>query len=392
MVSRLIVPLLAVLLLLGNATGAEYPCPSDPGFCYRDVGNDGCFDSGVDDGPINSEIEEASTLDPTPPPGSLICPPSVTSVSASDADIRLATPAGSSVLIYAARFNDVHELEIVSGEDILFGGDVEPRRFVVLRAANDVLVEGDIDQRDSQVNGGLVLESSSGDVRIGPKSRLRAAGIFADALAGEIHVLEKSKLIGQWQSQPSFGSVSLVATGNLLIENATIVAIGRQSIVDLIGATVTVADRLKVKQRGQNAPLRFNVAALAGDVAVDRLVLNTEAPITFSGENVTIGAMKNGKIPRSKILFNFPTPVTGDGVAITATGAVDLSRLSLITRDDAVIETTSTSLNFIGGTIKGKKATPTVNVSAGPASTCDLTGTVVKKATLVTSCDAVVGP
>ena len=72
-----------ILLLLGLALGspssaAEYTCPSDPGFCYFDVGNDGCFDGGTDAGPINADLEAGAFPPVGPPdPGSIVCPPSV---------------------------------------------------------------------------------------------------------------------------------------------------------------------------------------------------------------------------------------------------------------------------------------------------------------------------
>lgn len=44
----IIVALLAVTIP-STVLAVDYPCPSAPGFCYRDVGDDGCFDSVVDD-------------------------------------------------------------------------------------------------------------------------------------------------------------------------------------------------------------------------------------------------------------------------------------------------------------------------------------------------------
>ncbi len=73
---------LALLLMPTLALAAEYPCPSDPGFCYRDIGNDGCFDSGTDVGPITAAIEASSTPS-APIPGSIVCPPSVSSLAPS---------------------------------------------------------------------------------------------------------------------------------------------------------------------------------------------------------------------------------------------------------------------------------------------------------------------
>ncbi len=81
---KLIRAVLALLLMAPPALALEYPCPSDPGFCYRDVGNDGCFDGGVDDGPIKAEIEGQFSFPPFPDPGSIVCPP----VDIVESDIR----------------------------------------------------------------------------------------------------------------------------------------------------------------------------------------------------------------------------------------------------------------------------------------------------------------
>lgn len=45
---KLIHPVLGLFLMATPALALEYACPTDPGFCYRDLANDGCFDSGAD--------------------------------------------------------------------------------------------------------------------------------------------------------------------------------------------------------------------------------------------------------------------------------------------------------------------------------------------------------
>src|SRR6185369_16768742 len=100
--SLLALAVLGILLITKIGNAAVYPCPSDPGFCYRDFGDDGCFDVGVDDGPINDEIEAQSTFPGSPDPGSIVCPPSVLELVATGGAMRLATATGSSILFYDA--------------------------------------------------------------------------------------------------------------------------------------------------------------------------------------------------------------------------------------------------------------------------------------------------
>lgn len=124
MIHRRIVATLAAVLLHTPATAAEYPCPSDPGFCYRDVANDGCFDSGVDEGPINDEIEGYEEFPVVPEPGSIVCPPSVLELTPSDTSIRLETLPGSSIMLYGARIITSGAFALVSGGEALVGGRV----------------------------------------------------------------------------------------------------------------------------------------------------------------------------------------------------------------------------------------------------------------------------
>lgn len=77
---------------------------------------------------------------------------------------------------------------------------------------------------------------------------------------------------------------------------------------------------------------------------------------------------------------------------MTATGAIQMDNLRITGTRDVTIATTGTTVDILESSLRGGKGTPTITISAGPGSTCDLTGTMVKKATLVTSCDTVVGP
>ncbi len=378
---------LVLLMMFSPAAALEYPCPTDPGFCYRDVGDDGCFDLGVDEGPINVGIEASANFPLVPPPGSLICPPSVKQLTATASDIRLATPVGSSVLFYSARVNGVHFFEVMSGEDILLGERVTGLRSTILDASGDIAVEKGVDLKGALTNSLVSLESTSGDITIGPKARFRAAAVFAEAISGNVVLLEKVKMTAK-HSPTTPAAVSLVASGDVTMENATFIIDGSSVEFKAEGANVFVVRKSKLRMKGKFSPTRADIIASSGDLIIDRITLKTDAPITFSGTNVTIGVENNGKTPRSKI-----TQIReGVTVDILATGDIDIDNLALVSASDVLIDTSGTMLNFLDGLLKGKKVVPTVTVSAGAGSTCDLTGTTVKNATLVTACDTVIGP
>lgn len=101
------------LLVAAPAIALDYPCPSDPGFCYFDRANDGCFDVGTDDAPSEAEFLQLPYYPFPSEPGSVICPPSVTELKLFRAFWRL--EPGGEVLLYGAHLRVDHRAEIESG-------------------------------------------------------------------------------------------------------------------------------------------------------------------------------------------------------------------------------------------------------------------------------------
>ncbi len=381
-----IATIVAITISPVGVLAAEYPCPADPGFCYRDVADDGCFDAGPDVGPINADIESSSSFPAVPPPGSLVCPPSVKRLTATATDIRLATAAGSSVLFYAAKIDGVDDFAIVSGGDILLGETVRGRRDAVLEASGDVVVEKGVDLKQAIVDGIVSMSATGGNVTIGPKARFRAAGIFAEAISGNVELLEKVKITARFlPTTPA--DVFLEASGDVTMNNATFVITGSSVRFKAEGANVFVVGKSKIKMKGEFSPTSADITATRGDVVVDSLIMRTDAPIAVSGANVTIGVEDDGKTRKSKIT---QVREIGGSVDILATGAIDLTNVALVSAAEVLIDTSGTTVNVRDSVLKGKKASPTFTVSAGAGSTCDLTGATVQSATLATNCDTVV--
>lgn len=371
---------LALLLVTAPSAvlAAEYPCPSDPGFCYRDVGDDGCFDSEVDEGPINDEIEASEGFPAIPAAGSIVCPPSVAELTASNTNIRLETVPGSSVLFYGTRVLVSNAFNVISGDEALIGGRVfTGSTNSSVEAENNVYVEDRIQIDTGAGISDLLLRSLSGDVVVGPKATIKASDVTFEALAGNVTLLERVAI----QTKNS-AVVTMEAGGTVEMSKPKIKA----NIMELDAADISILEKATFKTN-------FTIFdANPGDVVVERMSINAGdkgflAPLVIFGTNVTIGVSAGGKTPRSVINYR------GDqDVFIEAVDTIDIDSLVLKCRTGVSIDTLGATVHVQNSKLIGVKNSPTFQVSAGPGSTCDLTGTTVKGATLVTSCDTVVGP
>lgn len=386
---RSLFPLVLLAMAPTVALAAEYPCASDPGFCYRDIGDDGCFDSGVDEGLINDEIETSTGFPAVPAAGSIVCPPSVKKIqSVAGEDIYLETAPGSSILIYAARVV-AQDFLTISGDRLLLGGRVDCAGTLSRHlAAGDIDIEkGGKATPSVSPNPTFEVKSATGDIRVGPKSKFSAGKLVSlEAPLGNITLEEGVRISAKGGSSRTDLTVS--AGGDVEMTRASLNAVGdTSSWIVIQGSNIRLSKRTTVKSRARTSPLVFRILAPGGDVDIERLAMSISPWLTIEGANVTIGIEQNGKIGRSRITTKSLRPVD-----IVATGAIAISRLALNASADVTIETTGTSIDILDSKLSGTAATPTIEVTAGPGSTCDLTGTTVKSATLVTSCDTVVGP
>jgi hypothetical protein len=80
-------------------------------------------------------------------------------------------------------------------------------------------------------------------------------------------------------------------------------------------------------------------------------------------------------------------------MSIQATGAIQIDNLRLMTPVDVQIGSTGTQIDLLDSDLIGDlPSLPTFQVTAsGAGSTRELTGTDVRKAMLVTTCDTVIG-
>jgi hypothetical protein len=248
-------------------------------------------------------------------------------------------------------------------------------------ADGDITVEKGIKAKFSS----FTLQSTMADVILAAKVRvlLRTASILA---AGDITFGEKVSLATGFGTD---GDIDIVADGIVEMTRPKIKTNADGSAIVVIqGSNVLMHEGLSLRAKATASPQNVYITATSGDVTIDRLLLNTRFPTTISGTNVTIGVMQDGTVPRSRMsMYFFP-------IEILATDEIHIDNLRLRSPQNVRIETDGTTLNVLNSDFVGTTTLmPVFTVRAnGAGSTCDLTGTEITKATLVTDCDTVIGP
>lgn len=352
----------ALVVTAGPVLAADYPCPTDPGFCYFDIGNDGCWDAGTDGGAINGALEAGDFNFPFPAPGSIVCPPSVEELEVQTLDnARWAAGTGGHILLYGAEISgdplDVRLLADDGSGDVLLGNDVRVRLIV---QANDVSIEQDV--RDT------LTVFAEGDVTVADGSFFKArSSISFFAESGEIRLGSGVKI--------SSSTIQLIG-GDIFLSGLRAVAkLGY--LIRGNDLTATGYTQLKTKAGGQ---ITMDVS---GDVAFERALLKTN-DISLEAASFVVTS-PDGK--PSRIL----TGKNGD-LEVTTVGSVDLELVDLRVGDPGTsqkAEIEGANIALRNGKIRGRPGTPLTLTSAG---TCDLTNSKVVKVDLTTACGSVVGP
>lgn len=368
--------ILAFLLAAAPASAFEYPCPSDPGFCYFDVGNDGCFDAGTDTGPIDTDLE-AGTFPPVGPPlpGSIICPPDA-------GNLNLAVPTtwetapGGGVRLYGPRLVGVGgPVSIVSGAGILIGGRVSNVNAITLHATDDIEIEQSLLLTKS--NSGVDVESTSAGIVIGPKVKIKAGGSTFTA-AGNIEIGSRAKL-------------QIFAFNHLEWDFITPGALASEDLDIKGGSELRLqVGSLEVGGKFKLNPSRFYLTA-TGAVRIGRM-LQKDGEVHVTASSIEIGIPDaKGKVRSSKLK-------TTEDVQMSATGDIRMDGVKIIaptsfSGPDAIDLDAGGDLSFVDGTIRSRPSQPRdVMLTAGGGFSCDLTGTKLQATVLTLNCDTVVGP
>lgn len=241
-------------------------------------------------------------------------------------------------------------------------------------------------------NRAFLVESTTGDIRVRAKARFSAgSGAVFRAPSGSITFDDGVRVRLRDGTQ---AIVIAEALGAIHLERAgfDIQSAGKlASRLEILGGSVSLAGKTKIEILGSAGPHRVDIRASAGDVVLGRPLFTSTAPITLSGHNVAIGVEENGNLSTSRITFK---DQTGVGVLeVVASGQLDVRNLRLRTAaaTSSSFEGSGTEVNVRESDLIGTGAT-TFEVSGGAGSTCDLTGTTVRKASLVVACESVEGP
>lgn len=358
------------LLLVATATPAmalDYPCPSDPGFCYLDVANDGCFDAGSDTGPIDALLEAGAYA---PGSGSIICPPSVAKLNLLTGG-DWTTQAGSRIELYAAKI-DVHgrRLDMNSGDAVLLGGPIKSYNRVTVVAVGDIVVEGKL------TGFAADLTSADGDILCLPGARFRTH-LSATTVGGGNVVLDQVRVKG---------IADISATGDVILRS---VQVKTMQTIAIEGQNILSEGKLALKTSQTFSSIGLDATA---EIRVERAAINSGGTLRMSGADVLLGLPgANGKLKRSSLRAGVWAP--GLGPEINATGDVVLEQVTIKSPREFEIHTTGSTVTLRDSVVKNGGSSPGLStVVATPGSTCDFSGTKFINNALSASCGTVVGP
>lgn len=328
MVSRLLVAVVAVLSLAGFAAAAEYPCPSDPGFCYLDVDSDGCFDEGTDDGPLDDRLSSGSF----PPDGqrpddsaSIVCPPSVRELRIAPTErVTWLTGFGGHILLFGTTIRVPRGGVFVfySHGDAYVGGPIlgpeTGLALVSIRSDGDLELADQVRIRTGRSpDSHLSIESSFANIRFGRRVAIES---------GNLHLIALGTL--------DFGdSANVRGPGNLVaerVEGADLRWRARKGFVNLVPE-----DELRLRGRSRFAVGHLQIWGGGGPNPADVEIENMK----FFGQHLRIRAVGSlalrtpdvgGETQRSLIRFR-PGPFTGGPTLhADATEGVDINATSVI--------------------------------------------------------------
>ena len=381
---RILVTISFLAIVGAPAHALDYTCPSDPGFCYLDVANDGCFDSGTDSGPVDAQLE-AGTF--APGPGSIVCPPSVAKLTV-DAPIQWETSGGGDVILHLAKVIGGAGVAIDSEGQIYLGGLVKMGPGdVTLQSTGDLsIVRGVLSKLGPTGFADCIVTSADGDVVFGAKARLRCKdGTLSTTNGGDIILEEKATLEFRPETTPAEAG-RILASGDLITTDANLlVPSGR---IELEGIDVQLSGRTKIETLRDVAI----TSAPGGEVRIESVVATMAGVFSITAGDVAIGIPDvEGRIRRSKLKVAQNQGASAD---VSASGSIEIRETTIQNFVDVDLETTGTEISFVESRVQYYPTFPagTTRLTAGAGSTCDVTDTAFVNSTLTTACDSVIGP
>lgn len=371
---------------------AEYPCPSDPGACYFDVGNDRCFDAGTDTLGIGSDLVRGVWPLPegsTPPPGSIVCPPSIERVDV----LRLPqtfivdweTAPGGHILLYAAKLRtlaDSGNIDIDAGGDLLLGGGLDATgksTWVDVRAQGDVVLEGKLKAKRS------IWIVGHGGMNVVAKTKFSAQGLSLDAFGGALTLGEKVKVSSKT------GSVRINAPNGDLTMASPIVKAGGE--LRVLGQNIEITGKSKLAANGHRDDLQIH--APSGQIGIDSLKGSARGAVSIIGDEVVIGRPNaDGRLAASRLNSrkDFNGTYALDGVTVSGASRFELEKVRM-NGQYFNFDTSAATLAIRNSmVIAPKNLGSSSTIDVPPGGTCDLTRTFFVSTVLTHDCAVVVGP
>ncbi len=337
------------------ASAFDYPCPSDPGFCYFDVADDGCFDPGTDDGPIDDLLGSGGTYPgPVPPHGSIVCPPSVKKIPSlrppGTVDVSWKTAPGSDILIHAANLSQKSgNVRVVSGNRLLLGGKVSVGDWSFqAEVAGDFELEGSIRGVTKQFGGSIIIDVE-GNAVLHEKSKLIADGVILD-VAGDVTAHDRFRGSG----------LVVTAGGRLEMTNPKLSG----NVVQLTANDVLVHGRGDLK--ASKGAARIEITA-TGDITADALKLSGEE-ISVAANALTVGQPDgSGTIAASKIK-GIRLSQADRTIEITTPNGLTLRKATLLAQQIDLVASNATNVVITSSRLRGVSPLDQVNLSTGPGS------------------------
>lgn len=415
---RAVFVLVAIVAFASVASASDYACPADPGACFVDVENDGCFDADSDTLGVEVQMVAADfdTIDFGPGAG-LVCPPSVKRLDIAGIDVNWRSRGDAS--FFGTKIHVPKNVDRFAGWDLRFSA-AGAARLVDVKITGDAGAAGGFSAGgelylSGEVHFPLCVECTTrgqfflitGDgapLRVGPNTTIEAGAIViqtnegdpAEGPAGRM-VLDRGVKLRQTDPDEfvylhAYGlrpfPPVLISASDLSINAKGKIWVSAHGGVVLSGRTRLQAAGLPDDSPGFDFSILFNVTGGPLEIssvtahAVHSIIINGDPVAALRGGTVAIGPENDVRARRSRL-----RAVAADAlISVNSELSIDFERVTL-EASRILLKQKGTHLEFRNGRIQGRGPNANVRIRAPEGASCDLARTTVDKASLSTSCE-----
>lgn len=284
----------ALLPMTSAGAPGDYPCGTDPQFCYLDVGGDGCFAAASDVGPIDRQLAAGTYV--APDPGSIVCPPSVRRLRA-HAPVDWETAVGSDIVLHGTRVDarGQSNVRLRAGGRIVATGGVVAEERVLIDGQAGAFVAGTVAARARDVRTAVAIVSWSGLVELGARTRVKAIVI---GMGGQsVDLGSRVRLDGRRGLPGDPGIVDILSENDVVADE--LVLSGDES--RLWGDSISLTGAFRARIRNVAGSDGLVLFADGSSLRVDRIEARTPSATLF-GSGVVVGQPDvEGVVHRSRI-------------------------------------------------------------------------------------------